>query len=108
MVANRALAPDSKRGVEEWVREEVALGNPEPIFLQHLYRAMDFLMEHGEEMQKEVFFTTADLFHLEVDLLFLIPPASMSRDEEDEEGMRNMAIRRTRGRICRKWSSDWR
>src|SRR5512136_1508759 len=25
MVANRALAPDSKRGVEEWVREDVAL-----------------------------------------------------------------------------------
>lgn len=36
MVANRALAPDSKRGVEEWVREDVALGNPEPISLQHL------------------------------------------------------------------------
>jgi len=70
MVANRALAPDSKRGVEEWVKEDVALGNPEPIFLQHLYRAMDFLLEQGEEVQKEVFFATADLFHLEVDLLF--------------------------------------
>jgi transposase len=89
MVANRALAPDSKRVVEEWVREEVALGNPEPIFLQHLYRAMDFLMEHGEEMQKEVFFATADLFHLEVDLLFFDTTSIyVEKDEEDAEGMR--------------------
>ncbi len=55
MVANRALVPDSKRGVEEWVREDVALGNPEPIGLQHLYRAMDFLLEQREEVQQEVF-----------------------------------------------------
>ena len=89
MVANRALAPDSKRGVEEWVREDVALGNPEPISLQHLYRAMDFLREHGEEIQKEVFFATADLFRLEVDLLFFDTTSTyVERDEEDEEGLK--------------------
>ena len=89
MVANRALAPDSKRGVEEWIEEDVALGNPEPISLQHLYRAMDFLLEHREEMQREVFFATADLFHLEVDLLFFDTTSIyVEKDEEDEEGLR--------------------
>ena len=89
MVVNRALAPDSKRGVEEWVKEDVALGNPEPISLQHLYRAMDFLLDNGEEIQKEVFFATADLLHLEVDLLFFDTTSTYSeRDEEDEEGKR--------------------
>jgi transposase len=89
MVANRALAPDSKRGVEEWVRDDVALGNPEPISLQHLYRAMDFLQEHGEEIQKEVFFATADLFRLEVDLLFFDTTSTyVERDEEDEGGLK--------------------
>jgi len=89
MVANRALAPDSKRGVEEWVREDVALGNPEPLSLQHLYRAMDFLREHGEEIQKEVFFATADLFHLEVDLLFFDTTSTyVERNEEDEGGLK--------------------
>jgi transposase len=89
MVVNRALAPDSKRGVEEWVKEDVALGNPEPISLQHLYRAMDFLLEHGEEIQKEVFFATADLLHLEVDLLFFDTTSTyIERDEEDEEGFK--------------------
>jgi len=62
MVSNRALAPDSKRGVEEWAREDVALGNPEPISLQHLYRAMDFLLEHEEAIQKEVF-SLRPIFH---------------------------------------------
>jgi len=87
MVANRALAPDSKRGVEEWVREDVALGNPESISLQHLYRAMDFLLEHEELVQKEVFFATADLFNLEVDLLFFDTTTTYAECEE-EEGIR--------------------
>jgi len=83
MVANRALAPDSKRGVEEWAREDVALGNPEPISLQHLYRAMDFLLEHEEAIQKEVFFATADLFNLEVDLLFFDTTTTYVECEEE-------------------------
>ena len=70
MVANRALAPDSKRGVEEWIREDVALGNPEPIEIQHLYRAMDVLLEYREIIHEKVFWSVADLLNLEVDLIF--------------------------------------
>jgi len=89
MVANRALAPDSKRGVEEWALEDVALGNPEPIELQHLYRAMDILLEYSEHIHKEVFFSTADLLNLEVDLLFFDTTSTyIERDEEDEDGLR--------------------
>jgi transposase len=87
MVANRALAPDSKRGMEEWMREDVALGNPEPISLQHLYRAMDFLLEHKDHVQREVFHATADLFNLEVDLLFFDTTTTYV-EREEEEGMR--------------------
>jgi transposase len=95
MVANRALAPDSKRGVEEWVREDVALGNPAPISLQHLYRAMDFLRGQKEQVQKEVFFSTADLLNLEVDLLFFDTTSTyVERDEEDEEGLRRYGYSR--------------
>jgi hypothetical protein len=85
MVANRALAPDSKRGVEDWVAEDVALGNPEPISLQHLYRAMDFLLSQDADLQKEVFFATADLLNLEVDLLFFDTTTTyVEREEEDD------------------------
>jgi transposase len=85
MVANRALAPDSKRGVEEWVNEDVALGNPEPISLQHLYRAMDFLLTQDAKLQKEVFFATADLLNLEVDLLFFDTTTTYVECEEEDD-----------------------
>lgn len=85
MVANRALAPDSKRGVEEWVNEDVALGNPEPISLQHLYRAMDFLLTQDAELQREVFFATADLLNLEVDLLFFDTTTTYVECEEEDD-----------------------
>jgi transposase len=89
MVANRALCPDSKRGVEEWVREDVALGNPEPIELQHLYRAMDVLLEYREIIRREVFWSVADLLNLEVDLLFFDTTSTyFEMDEEDENGFR--------------------
>lgn len=89
MTANRALAPDSKRGVEEWVKEDVALGNPEPIDLQHLYRAMDVLLEYREVIHKEVYFAVADLLNLEVDLIFFDTTSTyFERDEEDEECLR--------------------
>lgn len=89
MVANRALSPDSKRGVEEWVKEDAVLGNEEPISLQHLYRAMDFLLENEEATFKEVFFATADILNLEVDLLFFDTTSTyIERNEEDGEGLR--------------------
>lgn len=94
MVANRALAPSSKRAVEEWVKEDIALGNAEEIKLQHLYRALAFLLAHEEAIQREVFFATADLLNLEVDLLFFDTTSSyFELDEEDEEeGLRHYGL----------------
>jgi len=89
MVANRALCPDSKLGVEQWVRDDVALGNPAPIELQHLYRAMDVLLEYRERIHKEVFWSVADLLNLEVDLLFFDTTSTyFETDAEDEDGLR--------------------
>lgn len=70
MVANRALAPSSKLHIEKWAKDAVALGNTEPLQVHHFYRGMDFLLEHSEAIQKEVFWTTANLLNLQVDLLF--------------------------------------
>jgi transposase len=94
MVANRALAPSSKLAVEEWVREDVVLGNDDKIKVQHLYRAMDFLLGHEEAIQREVFFATADLLNLEVDLLFFDTTSSyFELDDEDEgEGLRRYGL----------------
>ena len=71
MVANRALSPSSKLAIEQWAAEEVFLGGDEsPLQVQHFYRAMDFLLEHAESLQKEVFWSTASLLNLTVDLIF--------------------------------------
>jgi transposase len=70
MVANRALAPSSKLAIEEWAAEDVFLGTEEDLRVQHFYRAMDFLLAHGDDIQKEVFWSTASLLNLTVDLIF--------------------------------------
>ena len=56
--------------IEQWAADEVFLGEHEPLQVQHFYRAMDFLLEHGEAIQKEVFWSTANLLNLAVDLIF--------------------------------------
>lgn len=45
------------------MKNDVALGNSEPIALQHLYRAMDVLLEHKDLIHKEVF-SVADMHEL--------------------------------------------
>ena len=71
MVANRALSPSSKLAIEQWAAEAVFLGGEEtPLQVQHFYRAMDFLLEHAEAIQKEVFWSTASVLNLTVDLIF--------------------------------------
>ncbi len=70
MVANRALAPCSKLAVEEWAEKDVYLDIEQPIQVQHLYRSMDFLLEHASIIQEKVFWATAHLLNLTVDLIF--------------------------------------
>jgi hypothetical protein len=50
-----------------------------------MYEAMDLLHAHAETVEKAVFFQTADLFNLEVDLIFYdTTTASFSVDYEDD------------------------
>ena len=70
MVANRALAPSSKLAIEQWAADEVYLGEHQVLQVQHCYRAMDFLLEHEADIQKEVFWSTANVLNLTVDLIF--------------------------------------
>ncbi len=84
MVANRALAPSSKLAIEKWAAEDVYLGNQEPLKVQHFYRAMDLLLEHETEIQQEVFWATANLLNLTVDLIFF--DTTNTYFETDEPG----------------------
>ena len=88
MVANRALSPQSKLGCfERWLAEEAFFPGGERLELHHLYRAMDALSSFKEAVEKAVFFRMADLFNLDVDLIFYDTTSlHFEIDEEDEDG----------------------
>lgn len=72
--------------MEDWVKDEVALPGVEHFEVHQGYRAMDFLMESDQEIQREVYETVADLLNLEVDLLFFDTTSSyFEMDDKPEE-----------------------
>ena len=85
MVANLLCDPDSKLGVWDRWLSTVYLPSCQGLKLRQMYEAMDLLHAHAEQVEKTVFFQTADLFNLEVDLIFYdTTTASFSIDAEDE------------------------
>jgi len=89
MVANRLCDPDSKLGMWDRWLPTVYLPSCWDLKLEQMYEAMDVLYEHAAEVEKHVFFETANLFNLKVDLIFYdTTTASFSIDEEDDEGIR--------------------
>ena len=86
MVANRALDPCSKHALPDWLAASVAAaGVPGDTYDEALYRAMDLLLGAEEELQRAAFFSTADLFNLEVDLLLYDTTSSYFEMEDDDE-----------------------
>ena len=91
LVANRALEPSSKRAALEWASNDAWLPGIEELGSdpQVFYRAMDFLLDADEEIQREVFFAVSDLLNLEVDLiLFDTSTTYFEIEQEDEDGFR--------------------
>jgi transposase len=85
MVANRLCKPDSKLGLWDRWLPTVYLPSCWDLRLDHMYEAMDLLYDHAEEIEKHVFFQTANLFNLKVDLIFYdTTTASFSIDQEDD------------------------
>lgn len=82
MVANRALAPCSKLAIEEWVAKDTFIPGLDELAVQQMYRAMDFLLEAKEDVEREVFFQTANLLNLEVDLLYFDTTSTYFEVEE--------------------------
>jgi hypothetical protein len=87
MVANRAVAPSSKLYCyEQWLREDVRIEGTEALELQHLYRAMDFLEATKESIEEGVYFQLADLFSLDVDLIFYDTTSLHFEVDEEDQG----------------------
>ncbi|MDQ5834362.1 MAG: IS1634 family transposase [Actinomycetota bacterium] len=86
MVANRALEPLSKLAASKWVCERAWIGGLEELDEDACYRAMDWLLEVEDELAEAVYFATADLLNLEVDLLFFDTTSTyFERETPDED-----------------------
>jgi transposase len=71
MAANRLDAPGSKRGcTTRWLSDSAWLPEAEDLNVDQLYRALDVLAASAEQIERRVFFQTADLFSLDADLIF--------------------------------------
>ena len=80
LVANRALAPSSKLSAARWASGDVLITGLPATSDDACYRAMDWLLEIRDELEKQVFDNLADLLNLEMDLLFFDYPANQVRD----------------------------
>ncbi|WP_433082369.1 IS1634 family transposase [Dactylosporangium sp. CA-052675] len=89
LVANRALAPSSKLAAADWITNDARIDGLPEIGERSCYRAMDWLHEVTDEVEKQVFDSVATLLNLEVDLLFFDttyfeleePDAPVARDD---------------------------
>lgn len=94
MTANRLCAPESKLGVwDRWI-DMVYLPSCRTLKLNQMYEAMDMLHTHAAEVEKTVFFHTANLFNLDVDLIFYdTTTASFTTDYEDDPDDTDISLR---------------
>jgi Transposase DDE domain len=84
MVAQRLDRPGSKLACHERWLDRVWLPEAHGLGLYQLYRALDLLAEHGDAVERAVFWRAADLFKLDVDLVFYdATTAWFETDEED-------------------------
>jgi transposase len=71
MVTNRLCDPRSKLGLLQWLEGVYFPGiNRDNIEYHHLLRAMDWLIDQKEEIEKEIANRFINLFNREVDLVF--------------------------------------
>src|SRR5215468_2567369 len=86
MTANRLARPMSKLACYDQWLDDVYWPEAHALALEHLYRALDFLLSHIESLEQEIFFRTADLFNADVDLIFWDTTTLYCEiDDEDEE-----------------------
>src|SRR5690349_708430 len=83
-VAQRLDRPGAKLACHERWLDRVWLPEARDLGLHQLYRAPDLPAEHGDAVERAVFWRAADLFKLDVDLVFYdATTAWFETDEED-------------------------
>jgi len=95
ITANRLCEPESKLGVWDRWLSKVFLPSCAGLKLNQMYEAMDVLYRHIAKVEDSVFFHTANLFNLVVDLIFYdTTTAGFSIDEPDEDTEEGPGLRK--------------
>jgi hypothetical protein len=96
MAANRLDDPTSKLAcAERWLPDVAWLPEAAGLKVDQLYRALDVLAAQAEAVEQEVFLRTADLFKLDVDLIFYdTTTAWFAVDDEDDDEDGGPGLRR--------------
>lgn len=88
MLMERLQEPCSKRSNYIHQLEYAGL---EPVYLQHLYRALDKLADSNELIQQQIFETGRDLFNQQLDVVFYdVTTLYFESDDEFETGNRQL------------------
>src|SRR3954467_9262080 len=87
MTTNRLDDPVSKLAcAERWLPDIAWLPDAAGLAVDQCYRALDFLAVSAEQIERDVFLRAADLFRLDVDLIFYdTTTAYFEIDEPDED-----------------------
>src|SRR5216684_76132 len=85
LVANRALAPSSKLAAARWISDDVLIPGLPATSDDACYRAMGWLLEIKDQLERKVFDNLAGLLNLEVDLLFFDTASTYFVTEEADE-----------------------
>jgi hypothetical protein len=87
MAAQRLEQPGSKLAcATNWLPDVAFLPEAEGLTVDQLYRALDFLLAWSDEIERDVFLQAADLFRLDVDLIFCdTTTAYFEIDDADDE-----------------------
>jgi hypothetical protein len=85
LVANRVLAPSSKLAASRWITEDVLVSGLDEVSDDACYRAMDWLLEIREDLERKVFDSLVTLLSLEVDVLFFDTTSTYFETEDEDE-----------------------
>jgi hypothetical protein len=87
LVANRALDPSSKLAAAHWAGRKAHIDGLPETSDDACYRAMDWLHQVKDAVEKEIFGQVANLLNLEVDLLFFDTTSTYFETGEQDEAV---------------------
>ena len=87
LVANRALDPSSKLAAARWAGRKAHIDGLPETSDDACYRAMDWLHQVKDAVEKEIFGQVANLLNLEVDLLFFDTTSTCFETGEEDEAV---------------------